>query len=110
MARSGSWTRRLLFTTILVSVFFGGAEIGMRVLGTPPADAQQEGPGILLTPHTTRIWGNLSGTQEVDGITYRIDTQGLREQTGRTGDYRILTLGDSSVFGHGLERSDTLHA
>jgi lysophospholipase L1-like esterase len=56
------------------------------------------------------MWTLRADMTEQFGAATSVDEHGLRavERTGAP--VRILTLGDSSIFGHALENPDTLHA
>ena len=62
--------------------------------------------GVRLTPNQERTmhWGELTHTVRTNSLGFR-----GREPAPRVvGEYRILFLGDSMVFGHGLEEEQTL--
>ncbi len=64
-----------------------------------------------MSPHPTRIWALEPGAQHSFGITVQVSSLGLRESTpvGLGANHRVLTLGDSSIFGHGVQDGATLH-
>lgn len=84
-------------------------ELVARVVLPAPEEVRFEGrEGVLMRAHPTRMWSLRPGEVEGFGVTYGVDDDGLRRCPGGEGP-RILTLGDSSIFGHGLEDEDTLH-
>jgi len=67
--------------------------------------------GTVMAPHPTRIWGLRPGSElEQFGALTPIDDDGLRSAPDTGAPLRVLTLGDSSIFGHALAHDDTLHA
>ena len=64
-----------------------------------------------MAPHPTRIWALKPGLQQSFGVQIRVNALGLREpeSLGLGAKNRVLTLGDSSIFGHGVQDGATLH-
>jgi len=95
-----------------VALLLAAAELGSRLLWEPPPepDLGVLHQGLAMQAHPTRMWAMRPGPMEAFGATAVIGEDGLRvvERTGAP--LRILTLGDSSVFGYGVEDADTLHA
>lgn len=81
-----------------------GLELGARALPDEPAPPD----AIGMVPHPTRIWAMAPGHGQGAGADYEIGDNGLRAPAGE--GPRVLTLGDSSVFGYGVADDDTLHA
>ena len=67
-----------------------------------------EGEGMVLTAHPTLIWGMSPGVKLNAGAMATIGSTGLRDEPGDPG--AILVLGDSALFGHGVEDDETLPA
>ena len=67
---------------------------------------------VVLTGHPTRLWGLSPGVQLNAGEDATIGEHGLRgelpELPRPEGRERILVLGDSSFFGHGVPDGETL--
>ncbi len=61
-----------------------------------------------MQPHPTRGWSMSPGTVDSAGVSVTIDATGLRS-CPESSSPLLLTLGDSSIFGHGLADMDTLH-
>jgi hypothetical protein len=101
--------RRLAFALLPLLALLLAAELAARALAPPEAPAGAA-KGTEMVPHPTRIWAFAEGTITADGMTHQIGANRLRvvEETGAA--LRALTLGDSSIFGHGLDDADTLHA
>ncbi len=76
----------------------------------PPAPPEAGELAVLLSPHPTRIWGLTPGTFQEAGVAVQIGDDGLRAVRPNPGGLRVLTLGDSSIYGYGLPRAQTLHA
>lgn len=102
--------RRVLFAVTPVVVLLAATEGVLRVAWDPSVKARIEQDGTPMVPHPSRIWG--LDPQDVGsfGASYTIDADGLRATTVEGHELRALTLGDSSVFGHGLMDDQTLHA
>jgi hypothetical protein len=97
--------RRLLFAVVVALVVLGGVEIAAR--GMP--EAASEARGIVMPPHPTRGWTLV--TPGGPRPLYRATDDGLR-QPADPGDPRaplVLTTGDSSIFGDGVDDGETLH-
>jgi len=73
-----------------------------------PARAVVPTGSTFMRPHPTRGWSMSPGTVESAGVSVEIDAAGLRACPPAASPL-LLTLGDSSIFGHGLADSDTLH-
>ena len=59
--------------------------------------------------HPTRMWALSPGAFELEGAGYTVGESGLRQAEEVGAPHRVLTLGDSSIFGHGVSDGDTLH-
>lgn len=104
-----SLAKKLLFACTATIVTLGAIEVAARAFegqaGANPA------AGTAMVPHPTRIWALEPGRQRSFGVDFSIGPSGLRESqpTALDAKGRILTLGDSSVFGHGVPDGSTLH-
>ena len=65
--------------------------------------------GMQMIPSDQRIWALKPGVDRQFGVDVAIDSLGLRESVDEGRTYRWLTIGDSSIFGHGLRDDQTLH-
>jgi hypothetical protein len=65
--------------------------------------------GMQMVPHPTRIWAMSPGITNQFGVDITIDDNGLRQTSSRKNKWSVLTIGDSSIFGHGVSDEDTLH-
>ena len=65
--------------------------------------------GTPMVPHPTRLWTLAPGILDQSGVPANIDSHGLREAAHGGGEWDVLTLGDSTIFGHNLGDEDTLH-
>jgi hypothetical protein len=63
----------------------------------------------MMVPHPTRIWGLSPGQYRMEGVTVEMDADGMRVVPPSAALRRVLTVGDSSIFGHGLPNEGTLH-
>ncbi len=69
---------------------------------------------VLLNSHPTRLWYTAPGVKQSAGFTASINELGLRgplPADPKPADVpRILVVGDSSLFGHGVADNETLSA
>jgi lysophospholipase L1-like esterase len=67
---------------------------------------------VIMVAHPTRLWGMVSGNKNNAGARATINALGLRGTLPVPGDppdqARVLILGDSTFFGHGVEDDETL--
>ncbi len=98
--------RRLLFTLLAVAGALGALETAARTL---PRAVQPE-RGIVMPPHPTRGW-TLRTPSDPRRARYRATPDGLRapKEPGDPDAPLVLTTGDSSIFGDGLEDGETIH-
>jgi lysophospholipase L1-like esterase len=98
---------RLVFTLIPLAVLLAGAELAARTLWTtmPVGDGN-------LPAHPTRLWTlNPHSQMPSAGVMVPIGGDGLRHVPDSSGyELRVLTLGDSNIFGYGLPHEHTPHA
>jgi len=70
--------------------------------------------GVVMVGHPTRLWGMGPGVRSNGGTTATISKIGLREPIPDVprpdGRQRIMILGDSTFFGHGVADDETLGA
>lgn len=100
--------RRVAFALIPVAVLVLGAE-GVLHLAWDPAPRVIEEQGTPMIPHPTRIWGLDPADTGSFGVTYTIGDDGMRVTRVEGHPLRAMTVGDSSIFGHGVADEDTLH-
>ena len=110
LRRGRKWLRRLAFSLLPLTLLVVGIEVAVRVAGQGHPGAGVTVDALQMAPHTTRIWSLSPGTLTMDGVVHTIGANTLRVVEPRGAPLRALTLGDSSIFGHGLEDQDTLHA
>jgi lysophospholipase L1-like esterase len=102
------WVRRFGFSMIPAAALLCMVELTARAF--PPPQEQPAPRAVLLSAHPTRIWGLTPGNFLEAGVQVSIGADGLRQAAVTHAPFRILTLGDSSIYGYGLPDSDTLHA
>ncbi len=100
--------RRLAFSAVPLLALLGIAEVLSR--HSPPPLIAPGPMAVLLSPHPTRIWGLSPGTFQEAGVEVTIHLDGLRAVPLTGAPHRVLTLGDSSIYGYGLPDALTLHA
>lgn len=103
-----SWLKKTLFSGLSFLFFFLIGEGIARLLWVPPEIDVDV--GMQLAPHQTRIWSLQPGTDRQFGVEIHIGENGLRSSQQPVQKTRWLTLGDSSIFGHGLRDEGTLHS
>ena len=99
----------LMILTFLA--LLGCVEIGLKIFWLDTQEKQSvPNVGIQMQAHPTRIWA-LQPNSNVEnfGVHIKVDSLGMREGIDvENEDLRLMILGDSSFFGHGLEHQDTL--
>ena len=101
---------RVLASLVVLLVVAVGAEMAARAMGPViPAWQPQTGVGVIMTGHPTRLWGMAPGVRQNFKVSATINELGLRGPVPgpRTGE-RILLVGDSSFFGHGIADDATI--
>jgi len=99
--------RKAVYALVPVVLLVASAELAARWLWDPTID---DIGGYLLPAHPTRIWSLPPQTQfNTSGGRIGIDELGLRSVPMTGAALRILTLGDSNVYGHDLKDEDTMH-
>lgn len=113
--------RRLLFVLVALGLSLGLSlallELGLRSLWTPPsvmAEFQQKGLYCTLPDGSAGLQpgyrGTLQLTPDEPRTTVAVNSLGMRgDEPGdkRDGEYRLLCVGDSMVFGYGVEHEQT---
>jgi hypothetical protein len=97
-----------LFSALMLAFAFVLAEVGTRMTWRPPGNTALT-QGQDLAPHRSRLWALPEGPRLSFGNNYVGGANGLRVVADTGAPLRGLTLGDSSIFGHGLADADTLH-
>lgn len=111
--------KHIVFSLIPTIVLFGGLELVFRSFYsfkpefiTAPLPDEFRG---LIQPHKDLFWVMTPNTevQEPNGEIVKINAQGFRGSdlgVKKPGDYRILSLGESSTFGAGVGNDETYSA
>ncbi len=112
MRRTRSSTRfRVVATVIVLFVALGLGELGARTIGAElPGWRLIDAEGVIMSGHPTRLWGLKQGRKENAGAFADINSLGLRggELGPKTpGVPRVMVVGDSTWFGHGVSDADT---
>ncbi|MAA78275.1 MAG: hypothetical protein CL916_03370 [Deltaproteobacteria bacterium] len=98
--------KKWLFSFITLIVFLLGGEVIARLLlneNTPK--------GTPLDGHSELGWQLPRDEVDQEGHPVRRDSQGMRVTSSNSSAAQVVyTIGDSSIFGHGLEDHETLHA
>ncbi len=99
--------------------------VTLGVLGALEAVARQLEPvvpewqapdnaAVIMVSHPTRMWGMGPGVRRNGDVTATIGENGLRGQPPElprpAGRERVMVIGDSSFFGHGLRDDETIPA
>jgi hypothetical protein len=103
--------RRCAFAVAWLALILVVLEGAARLIWSQPSrlEAALASGATEITPHPTRIWGMAEGVVGHRDVVAAIGANGLRVVEGTGAPLRALTLGDSSIFGHGLSDADTLH-
>jgi len=84
---------------------------GQRVLHVPYWQLGGADSRAAVDGHAVRLWGMSEGVRENAGASATINRFGIRgavpEMPRPEGRERVVILGDSSFFGHGVEDEDT---
>lgn len=96
-------------TVAVLTILEGAARFAAPVAPEwQPGDA----PGVIMNGHPTRLWGMSPGVQNNAGARATINASGLRGPLPvvprPAGHQRVMVLGDSSFFGHGVEDDSTI--
>jgi lysophospholipase L1-like esterase len=99
--------RRLLYAVVPVLVLVGVAE-GLARAFPPPAPgsfARPDGGGIMLQGNPLLAWELRPGRRMEDGHSVRVNVKGFRDKdrAPKGDNARVLSLGDSSVYGFGVD-------
>lgn len=99
-------------TGVLVAVL-ALLEGGARVLAPElPVWRAPDNSAVVMTGNETRLWGMTEGVRKNGGVTCSIGPLGLRGTAPVVprppGRQRILLVGDSSFFGHGIPDDQTI--
>lgn len=91
------------------------AEGVARVAGPQIPEWQGGDQGaVVMGGHPTRLWGMNTGMRQVGSVRAFINDRGLRGELPEVprpdGRQRILLVGDSTFFGHGIEDDETIIA
>jgi len=100
---------KLISAMLVLAIVAIAAELAARRVGpTLPSLRHQD----IMQSHPTRLWTMSSGVQQNAGTIANIHPSGFRgavpEGSRHPGEQRVLVLGDSSFFGHGVSDSNTL--
>jgi lysophospholipase L1-like esterase/uncharacterized protein YjeT (DUF2065 family) len=88
---------------------------GLARLAEPVAPQWQRpaNAAVVMAPNATRLWGMTPGVHENIGTKATICANGLRAPCPESrpgGKERVLVVGDSTFFGHGVGDADTIPA
>ena len=103
--------RRMAFSLVPLVLVLAALEGLLRFVSdeAPLPRLSEMHQGTAMEGHPTRMWALRHDMETQFGAATRVRADGLREVVLTGADLRILTLGDSSIFGHALENDDTLH-
>jgi lysophospholipase L1-like esterase len=106
---------RIGATVLVVGILGLVAEaIAQRVAPQVPTWHGNDNGGVIMVGHPTRLWSIGSGVRRNADTTATISPVGLREPVPEgprpAGRQRVLVLGDSTFFGHGVPDGGTLEA
>ncbi len=113
--RAPSLAFRIAASALIFLLAAGVAELAARSLALDAPTWRGEEPNsVIMVGHPTRLWGMGTGTRDNAGATAWMNEEGLRgplpELPRPDGRERIIVLGDSTFFGHGVADDATLPA
>jgi lysophospholipase L1-like esterase len=113
-ARTPAWFKPLA-ATVAVSVALLLAEGVSRMVEPLLPDWQGMDPGgVIMVGHPTRLWGMGPGVRSNAGTEAKISALGIREPVPEVprpkGRQRVMIVGDSTFFGHGVPDDATMAA
>jgi lysophospholipase L1-like esterase len=112
--------RRLAFSLVMLAIVFGTAELLARLLGgevleqaaSPPPRTDDDTPNLLGNPFL--LYEMAPGERFESGIHIQINSMGLRgpewSPDKPSSVRRVMALGDSSVYGFGVEDDEVFTA
>lgn len=108
-------TFRVVASALMLTTVATAAELIARGIGADiPAWKLVDAPGVVMTAHTTRLWGLNPGAKENAGTIATVNSLGLRgpepELPKPAGRLRVFVVGDSTWFGHGVADDSTFAA
>lgn len=108
---------KLTATLAVLVAVFAVLEVGARALAPfipTYNEGEMVGEAVLLNAHPTRLWYTAPGVKRSAGFTAKINELGLRgpmpADPRPAGLRRVLVVGDSSLFGHGVADDETYPA
>jgi lysophospholipase L1-like esterase len=106
--------RKLLFSALTTACALLALELGARLVDLQgPRWRQHQGVDLMVS-HPTRLWAMAPGAHRSGALLAQVGEAGLRGPAlpaPAAGDApRVLVLGDSSFFGHGVREAETLPA
>lgn len=107
--------RRLLGAAAISAAVLGGAELAARAVPVPdtaaPTSVQDGGGQIMLRGSPWLLWELSPGRHEELGVTVTVNADGFRgPERGPKTRPRLLALGDSSIYGFGVEDDEVFTA
>lgn len=112
--RPSSLRFKLTASLLVLGAFLGLGEGGARMVGPQTPGLKGEGGWTLLGPHPTRMWAAPPGAVDNSGFLATVNALGIRGNLPADpkpeGELRIMLLGDSSIFGHGVDDDASLDA
>lgn len=111
LADSATAATRLAWLTLLVEPAL--LEWSARRIDAPSLpEWRHDGDGMGMTGHATRLWGLAEGVIGNGTVTATINALGVRGPVPPVprpaGQERVLILGDSTFFGHGIADGETI--
>ncbi len=106
---------RLAASGLVLLAVLAGLEGAARLAGPEsPIWRAPDNTGVIMTGNPTRLWGMSEGVRQNGETKATISALGLRGTVPTVprpaGRERILLVGDSSFFGHGVSDADTIGA
>lgn len=105
---------RIVASSVVLVATLGISEGLARLVAAPeiPVWRPAENADVVMGGNATRLWGMSEGVRKTVQTTATINAKGLRgaipEVPRPSSRQRILLVGDSSFFGHGVSDSETI--
>lgn len=110
--RSPWWFRPVAALLGVLIFLFVGEGVALLVGPVTPGWQGADPGGVIMVGHSTRLWGMGPGRRQNAGAWATISELGIRaplpELPRPSGRQRVLIVGDSTFFGHGVNDDQTI--
>ena len=103
---------KLTASLVVLALCLGGLELFARTIGPEAPSMRGNGGWVLMGEHATRLWGLPPGVTQSRPFEATINAEGYRGEVAvmprPEGVKRLILVGDSTFFGHGVDDDETL--